>query len=42
MLPALIFILRSGKMEDAKRRYVRIDLGKRTYEVAIVGKGIVK
>jgi hypothetical protein len=25
-------------MEEAKRRYVGIDLGKRTYEVAIVGK----
>jgi transposase len=40
MLPALIFILRSEKMEETKRRYVGIDLGKRTYEVAIVGSNL--
>jgi len=38
--PGPDFILRSGKMEVEKRRYVGIVLGKRTYEMAIVGKNI--
>jgi transposase len=40
--PGPYFILRSRKMEGEKKgetRYVGIDLGKRTYEMAVVGKG---
>jgi len=40
--PDPYFIIRSGEMEEKKKavtRFVGIDLGKKTYEVAIVGKG---
>jgi transposase len=40
--PGPYFIVRSGKMKEQRKegtRYVGIDLGKRTYTAAIVGKG---
>jgi len=43
--PGPYFIVRSGRIKEKKKavtRYVGIDLGKRTYEVAIVEKGGVK
>jgi hypothetical protein len=36
--PGPYFIIRSGIMEAEKRRYVGIDLGKREYTMAVIGK----
>ena len=36
--PGPYFIVRSGKMEGRKRRFVGIDLGKREYTTAVIGK----
>jgi transposase len=40
LLLVLIFFIRSSKMKEKaqKRRYVGIDLGKRTYAIAVIGK----
>jgi len=38
--PDPYFIVRSRKMKEKKTRFIGIDLGKRTYEMAITGKGI--
>jgi hypothetical protein len=35
--PDPYFKVRSGKMEEEKRRFVGIDLGKREYTMAIIG-----
>jgi transposase len=36
--PGPYFIVRSGTMEEGKRRFVGIDVGKREYTMAIIGK----